>query len=488
MASQAQEAHFILLPLMAPGHIIPIIDIAKLLAHHGAIATIITTPSNAQRFKTNLTRATQSGLKIRLLELPFPCAESGLPEGCDNFDKLPSMDYAANFFVATSLIQEPVEHLVTELKPQPNCIISDMGFPWTTDLAHKLHIPRIVFHVTCCFSLLCSYNLLMYKAFDEKADEFERFVVPGLPDRIELTKSQLFGMVKGNSSSMKDVNAKIRESEKAAYGIVVNTFEELEGEYVKEYRKARGQKVWCIGPVSLCNKSNLDKAERTDLASTDVPNCLKWLDSQERRSVLYVCLGSLSRLATLQMIELGLGLEESNRPFIWCIRHKSEELERWILEGGFEERTKGRGLLIYGWAPQVLILSHAAIGGFFTHCGWNSILEGVCAGVPMITWPMFAEQFYNEKLVVKVLKIGVSVGIEVPILIGEEEKVGVLLKKDDVKMVVNKLMDEGEEGGERRERAKELGGKANTATEEGGSSYLNMKLLIQDIMELQEST
>ena len=110
--------------------------------------------------------------------------------------------------------------------------------------------------------------------------------------------------------------------------------------------------------------------------------------------------------------------------------------KKWISEEGFEERTKGRGLIIRGWAPQVLILSHPSIGGFLTHCGWNSTLEGISAGVPMITWPLFADQFLNEKLVTQVLKIGVSVGMEVPMKFGEEEKTGVLVKKEDIKRAI----------------------------------------------------
>ena len=95
------------------------------------------------------------------------------------------------------------------------------------------------------------------------------------------------------------------------------------------------------------------------------------------------------------MIELGLALEASERPFIWVIRegNQLEALEKWIKEEGFEERTNARGLIIRRWAPQLLILSHPAIGGFITHSGWNSTLEAICAGVPMVTWPLFGDQF-----------------------------------------------------------------------------------------------
>ncbi|PRQ43685.1 putative flavonol 7-O-beta-glucosyltransferase [Rosa chinensis] len=155
--------------------------------------------------------------------------------------------------------------------------------------------------------------------------------------------------------------------------------------------------VWSIGPVSLSNNTNLEKAQRGNKDCIDQNQCLRWLDSWPEDSVVYACLGSLGRIATPQLVELGLGLEASNRPFIWVISgNKTVEWGKWLLEDGFEDRIKGRGLLIHGWAPQVLILSHPAVGGFLTHCGWNSILEAICPGIPMITWPRFAEQFYNE--------------------------------------------------------------------------------------------
>lgn len=148
----------------------------------------------------------------------------------------------------------------------------------------------------------------------------------------------------------------------------------------------------------------------------------------------------------------------------------------------FEERIKRRGLVIKGWAPQVLILSHPAIKGFLTHCGWNSTIESMSCGVPMITWPMFAEQFFNEKLIVEVLRIGVKIGVEIPVRWGEEKKVGVLVHKVQVANAVEKLMDGGEEGEMRRNKAKELGLVARRTMEENGTSRINILNLIQDLL------
>ncbi|XP_050229624.1 UDP-glycosyltransferase 73C12-like [Mercurialis annua] len=482
MHSQAiDELHFILFPLMAQGHMIPMVDIAKLLAQHNIFVTIVTTPLNSARFTSVLARAIDSGLRIQVVELRFPVEKAGLPKGCENFDKLPSLELSVNFFRAASELEQPVDELFGRLTPKPSCIISDMTLPWTINIAKRWKIPRISFNGFSCFCMLCMNNVSVSGILETIASETEYFVVPDLPDRIEITKEQLLKPF----VNMEDYHEQIIAAEQESYGLIINTFEELEKAYVRQYKKAKGDKrVWCIGPVSLCNKDRLDKAERGNKASINENECLKWLDTWQSGSVIYACLGSLNNLSPAHMIELGLGLEASDRPFVWVIRgdDKSREVEKWIEESGFEQRIKERGLIIHGWAPQVLILSHSAVGGFLTHCGWNSTLEAISAGLPMVTWPLFADQFLNEKLVVQVLKIGVSAGVEAPEKWREEEQLGVSVKRETITRAVDELMREGEESKERRRKAKQLGKLANRATEEDGSSSINVKLLIQDIV------
>ncbi|KAK7284979.1 hypothetical protein RJT34_19734 [Clitoria ternatea] len=484
MASQTPQLHFLLFPLMAQGHMIPMMDVAKILVQRNVIVTVVTTPNNAARFTSIIDRYIQSGFQIRLVQLHFPCQQVGLPDGCENLDMIPSLDVAADFFKAASLLQEPVEKLFEELTPPPSCIISDMCLPYTNHIAKQFDIPRISFVGVSCFCLLCLTNIRIHNIRERITSVSEYFVLPGIPDKIEMTRDQTGEPM---NESWEEFNEKIFAAEMESYGIIMNSFEELEPAYAREYKKVKNDKMWCVGPVSLINKDHLDKAQRgKNKALNDESQHLKcWLDSQKPRSVIYACLGSLCNLPSSQLIELGLALEASKRPFIWVIRGgiHSEALEKWIKEDGFEVRTKGLGLLIRGWAPQLVILSHPAVGGFITHCGWNSTLEAICAGVPMVTWPLFADQFLNESQVVHVLKVGVKVGTEKPVKWGEEEKIGVQVRKENVESAIERIMDETSESNERRKRIQELAEKARKAVEKGGSSYSNVTLFIQDIMQ-----
>ncbi|CAN1770467.1 UDP-glycosyltransferase 73C1 [Linum perenne] len=404
---------------MAQGHLIPMIDIAKLLAQHDVVVTVITTPVNADRVRSTLTRAiNSSGAQISVKEVEFPCEKLGLPKSCENLDQLPSLGLAGNFMdKGDKFLQRAVEKIFKELRPMPNCIISDMSFPYTSFLAQEYGIPRI--------------------SFNGVTSDFESFSVPGMPHQVELTKAKLpFDMIKG----LDQFNERFEAAEALSYGTIFNSFEELERDCFSVFKETTGKKAWCVGPVSLGNRN-----------STDGLKCLEWLDLQESGSVVYVCLGSICNISTSQLIELGLGLEASNRSFMWVIRdaNNTNELMKWMQEYDFEERIKEQGFIIRGWAPQVEILSHFAIGGFLTHC------------------------FCNERLVVDVLKIGVE--------IGEEEKHGVQVRKERIKEAVEELMGGGEESEIRRRKAEELKALAVAAVGEGGSSFKSVGMLIEDV-------
>ena len=237
------------------------------------------------------------------------------------------------------------------------------------------------------------------------------------------------------------------------------------------------RKTWHIGPVSLCDREVEDKAQRGEELAIDEHECLKWLNSKKPNSVIYVCFGSMAKFEASQLYEIAMGLEASGQQFIWVVRkrksNKDEDEEKWLPEG-FEERVKDNGLIIRGWAPQVLILDHESVGGFVTHCGWNSTLEGVCAGVPLVTWPLFAEQFYNEKLVTEILRVGVGVGAK------KWKRTASGVTREAIAKAVRRVMV-GEEAEEMRSRVRALKEMAKTAVEAGGSSYSDLTSLIQEL-------
>ncbi|KAL1334713.1 hypothetical protein AAHE18_11G197200 [Arachis hypogaea] len=218
---------------------------------------------------------------------------------------------------------------------------------------------------------------------------------------------------------------------------------------------------------------------------------MSWLDSKKQNSVVYICFGSLCCFPDNQLYEIACAVEASGCEFVWVVPEKKgkeneeeEEKQKWLPKG-FEERNSKKGMIIRGWAPQVLILEHPAVGAFVTHCGWNSTVEAVSAGVPMITWPVHGEQFYNEKLITEVRGIGVEVGVDEwkSTGYGVREKV---VGRGRIEVAIRRLMDGANEAQEIRGRAQELGKKARASVQESGSSFNNFTALINELKRLRD--
>ncbi|TXG64245.1 hypothetical protein EZV62_011239 [Acer yangbiense] len=482
MGSGPKQLHIFFFPHLAHGHMIPTIDMARLFARqHGVKAIIICTPLNAPLFSKVIERDSQHGIEISIRIVKFPSIEAGLPEGCENLGSTTSPEMFNNFYKALGMLQQPLEQLLEECRP--NCLVADVMFPWATEVASKFGIPRLIFHGTSYFAFCVFHSLRCYEPLNTLS-EFESFIVPGIPDQIKMTKSQQPSYFRGVDNELTKLTNLSVQSEQTSYGVLVNSFNELEPAYSEHYRKFIVKKAWSIGPVSLCNRDIEDKALRGNIASIDAYECLRWLELKNPNSVLYICFGSKFVFPDSQLLEIAKGLEAAGKHFIWVMKEEeninNQEKQEWLLEG-FEKRVEGKGLIKKGWAPQALILDHKAIGGFMTHCRWNSVLESVTNGVPMITWPLYAEQFYNEKLVTDVLKIGVSVGTQECSRSIDARKF--ILKKEDIERHVNRLMV-GEEAEEMRSKAKALKEMARKAVEEGGSSNSDLNALLQELRSL----
>ncbi|KAK9071139.1 hypothetical protein SSX86_009707 [Deinandra increscens subsp. villosa] len=459
-------SHVVFLPFMAYGHMIPMADMAVLFASRGLKTTILTTSSTAHRLAKSIHKTAGFAHQIALHTIEFTTEEPGL----DNPDQFISIDHFSRFLEALSTLQEPFERFIETTKP--NCIVADMFFPWTTETASKFGIPRIAFNGTGFFPLCVSEAVTRLQP--NVSSDSEPFVVPHLPHEIKLTRKQLPKLEGEEFKVFLKVIIQAVEAEARSYGVIFNSFYELEPEYVRHYREVMKRKAWHIGPVSLYSKTIEEKVERGKKSSIDEHECLKWLESKPAGSVVYVSFGSVVKVTSGQLYEIALGLEASLSSFIWVIRDGQEA----SIPEGFEARmeAEGRGLIIKGWAPQVLILDHESVGGFVTHCGWNSVLEGVSGGVAMVAWPVMAEQFYNAKLVTDVLRIGVSIDD-----VGwSADSTCEGVKQAVIERAVARVMSV-EEGGDMRMRARVLQEKAKTAVKEGGSSYSDLTIFIENI-------
>ncbi|XWS68062.1 hypothetical protein CRYUN_Cryun04dG0058200 [Craigia yunnanensis] len=451
---------------------------ARLFARQGVKATIVTTQLNASFFSQIIEREVKSGIEIDIHIIKFPYMEAGLPEGIENISSITSQEMGLKFIKAVSLLQQPLEQILEDCRP--NCLVADAMFPWATEIAMKLGIPRLVFHGTSYFALSVYDSLLRYEPQKNVTSAYEPFEVPGFPDKIKMTRLQQPVELRESrvNDEIKVLMYQALESEITSYGVIMNSFQELEPAYVEYYRKIAGRKTWHIGPLSLCSRNTEDKSQRGNSASINRVECLRWLDSKKQNSVLYICFGSVSWFSASQLNEIAKGIEASGQDFIWVVRKvNNEDKEEWLPEG-FEERMEGKGWIIRGWAPQVLILDHEAVGGFMTHCGWNSTLESITAGVPMVTWPLSNEQFYNEKLVTEILRVGVAVGAQEWCRWMEVKKF--LVTKENITKAVTQLMV-GEEASNIRNRVRALKEMAKRAVEEGGSSHSDLKALLDGL-------
>ncbi|WVZ09707.1 hypothetical protein V8G54_014237 [Vigna mungo] len=455
-----------LFPFPGHGHLIPTADMARAFSERGVRITIVTTPLNVPTLRRTIGKSSHS---IEFLTIKFPSAEAGLPEGCENTESIPSPSLIPVFFMATTKLQPQLEHLL--LQHHPHCLIASAFFPWASHSAAKFNIPRLLFHGTGVFAMCASECLRLYQPQTNLSSDSDLFVIPHLPGNIQMTRMML--PENDGEAKFAELLKAIKESEDASLGVIVNSFYELEQVYADYYEKLRGRKAWFVGPLSLCNQQQ-DRGKRGKEASVDEGDILKWMDSKKANTVVYVCFGSIANFSESQLREIAKGLEDSGQDFIWVVRRSDKE---WLPEG-FERRTEGRGMIIWGWAPQLLILNHRAVGAFVTHCGWNSTLEAVSAGVPMMTWPVSAEQFYNGKLVTEILEIGVPVGVKKWTRIVGDSVGGEALEKALKRIMV------GEEAETIRNRAHKLSEMARTAVERNGSSYCSLTDLIQRLQSI----
>ncbi|KAF8399274.1 hypothetical protein HHK36_015139 [Tetracentron sinense] len=439
-------SRIVLFPFMSKGHIIPFLQLARLLLHRGITVTIFTTPANSPFIRHSLADTDAS-----VVDLPFPQNVPGLPAGVESTDRLPSMSLFLPLVNATKLIQPDFEHALQNLSGV-SCLVSDGFLGWTQKSAEKLGIPRLVLFGMSNYSATVSRVVVLDRPHVDLDSDDEPFEVPSF-EWIKLTRNDF-------ESPFKDPEPKgplfefIIEQGIAtskSQGLVVNSFYELEPLFLDYWNREFDPKAWCVGPLCMAEPPRVEPLMK--------PIWVQWLDTKlaEGGTVIYVAFGSQAEISSEQLQEIAIGLEKSEVNFLWVVRSKGLE----ALEG-FEERVKGRGVVVKEWVDQREILDHESVIGFMSHCGWNSVLESICACVPILAWPMMAEQHLNARMVAEELGVGLRI-------LAESGSVRGFVKWENIEKMVRELM-EGGKGKEVRKKVKEIGEAARRAMEEGGSS------------------
>ncbi|KAJ0960850.1 hypothetical protein J5N97_003290 [Dioscorea zingiberensis] len=451
--TEMKKDHILIFPFMAQGHTIPLLHLAAELSSRNLLVTVITTPANAASLRRQLPSS------VHLSLLPFPSSPP-LPSGIESTDLLPSLDLYPLFLSATTLLRPHFHQLLLSLHQSnslPLCVISDFFLGWTLDVCRLFSVPRLVFHGMSAYSMFLCKSLWLHQPHSFTSTSDELFHVPGAPPSLLLTRHQVPDTILNSGDANDPVTrflAELGATDINSWGVIVNSFSAVEREYTKLFETfyRHGARAWLVGPLSLLSPKT----------PADEGDCLRWLEGKKRNSVVYVSFGTQTHLKAEQMEEVAQGMRDSECEYLWVVRDASWTPPEWIGERG----------KIVRWAPQRAVLQHEAVGGFVSHCGWNSVLESMVAGVPVLTWPMIAEQSLNAKMIVDELEAGLILRKGA----GGDGMVG----REEIREGVRELMV-GEKGRRVRERMEELGRMAREAVGDGGTSETSLTELIEEL-------
>ncbi|KAK4267878.1 hypothetical protein QN277_024603 [Acacia crassicarpa] len=466
MEATKNITHIAVVPSPGFSHLIPILEFSKRLVHLHPdfhVTCIIPSLGSPSTASIDYLNSLPSN-NIHSFFLP-PISISELPQ-----QQSPAFQSKLAMTKSLPSLREILNSLMcSKTSPPLAALVADTLAYEALDIAKELNISSFLFALWS--PALCSFHFQIPKLDETILGEYpdypEPFVIPGFvplhgrdfPEFCQHRSSEAYKMVVHRDKRLPSLD-----------GIMLNSFIEMGEETAKVLANNKGSghpPVYLVGPI-ISQTGLMNEKDR--------PECMTWLDKQPPRSVLYVSFGSGGTLSQEQLNELALGLELSGHKFLWVLRapssvanasyhsaSSSNENPKEFLPKGFLEKTKDQGFIVPSWAPQIQILSHNSVGGFLSHCGWNSTLESVMHGVPLITWPLFAEQKLNAVILNDALKVAVRPKVN---------KKGIV-EREEIKEVVKTLM-ESEEGKGIFKRITDLKEAAANAMKEDGSSTVTL--------------
>ncbi|KAK7371799.1 hypothetical protein VNO80_05164 [Phaseolus coccineus] len=459
-----KAARLVFIPFPGTGHLVSTIQFANLLVerHHHIWITVlvIKLPSDTK------TPAYTDSLHSQRLQF------INLPEISPNSQPNPLKEMLE--------LQKPhVKEAVSNLTPTPPlaAFVVDMFCTTMIDVAEEFHVPSLVFFTSGLAFLGLMLHLHTLK--EEENAEFTvsdaELVIPSFAKALPSRNLPSIVVSKQWEQIFMDYGRGLKKAD----GIIVNSFEELESHAAHSFLNGP-QPIYPVGPI-------LNPKPNGHPHNADI---FDWLDHQPPSSVVFLCFGSMGSFGEDQVREIALALENSGARFLWSLRKPPPKGSAFtippsdyapsdlpsILPPGFLDRTAGIGKII-GWAPQAQILAHPATGGFVSHCGWNSTLESIYFGVPIATWPLYAEQQTNAFLLVHELDIAFEISLDYRV----EFKDGsaTVLSAEKIEKGLRNVVEIDEE---RRKRVMEVSEKSRKTLLEGGCSHSSLGRLIDYIL------
>ncbi|XVF20373.1 hypothetical protein REPUB_Repub11eG0192600 [Reevesia pubescens] len=368
-------------------------------------------------------------------------------------------------------MEAPVECLLNKLDPPATLIMADTYLFWAVSIGNRRNIPVASFWPMSAmyFSVYHNFHLFQENGHFpvnllEKGDEQVDYI-PGVSSTrlLDLPPANFNEGSEFDSFVLKQILDSISLVRKAKYLLFPSIYE-LETKSIDILKAEFPFPVYTIGPAIPYLELGNNSSSSLDDNKLDY---LQWLDRQPRNSVLYVSLGSFLSVSSAQMDEIAAGLNDSGVRFLWVVRDETSRMKEACSDLGF----------VVPWCDQLRVLCHPSIGGFWSHCGWNSVREGIFAGIPFLTFPLVADQKLNSKLIVEDWKIGWRVKKQFP---AEN-----LVTRGEVSWLVKKFMDfKSAEVKEMKERAKKLKEKCEHAIDRNGSSDTSISSFINNISQI----
>ena len=389
----ARNLHVVLLPWSAFGHLMPFFQLSIALAKVGVKVSFISTPRNIQRLP-KVPPALANLIDVVALPLPALDNKEHLPEGAEA-----TMDIASEnvqyLKLAYDLLQHPFKQFISD--QQPDWMLIDVFSCWVAEIAQEKQIPVINFSVFSAYA-----NALFFQHVFPVADAQEgiepspeSLTIPELGKFPSWVARSFEKTVKLNASGITDTERATRVFH-ASKVMAIRTCPEYESEYLNKCKETTGKPVIPIGLLLP------EKPEGRRITDKSWIENFEWLDGQKPKSVVFVGFGSECKLSKEQVHEIAYGLELSGLPFLWTLRKPywaTDDVD--ALPPAFNDRTRGRGAVCIGWAPQLEILGHPSIGGSLFHGGWGSIIETLQFGHCLVMLPFIVDQPLNARFLVE---------------------------------------------------------------------------------------